>query len=99
MDIPIDEATLPGSQVMDAIGQLVSALDRDRVARQPVEGTRCFLKDFCSHYSKSFDGKGNHIRAENWLNNVEELLAILRCTNEQKVDYAAYKLTREAKRW
>jgi hypothetical protein len=32
-DISIDEATLPGSQVMDTIGQLVSALDRDRVAR------------------------------------------------------------------
>jgi hypothetical protein len=46
MDIPIDEATLPGSQVMDAIGQLVSALDRDWVARQPSEGTGCFLKDF-----------------------------------------------------
>ena len=33
VDIPIDEATLLGSQVMDAIGQLVSALDRDRIAR------------------------------------------------------------------
>ena len=33
VDIPVDEATLPGSQVMDAIGQLVSALDRDKVAR------------------------------------------------------------------
>jgi hypothetical protein len=33
MDIPIDEATLPGSQVMDLIGQLVLALYRDRVAR------------------------------------------------------------------
>ena len=33
MDIPINEATLPGSQVMDAIGQLVLALDHDRIAR------------------------------------------------------------------
>ena len=33
LDIPIDEATLPGSQVMDAIGQLVLALDHDRIAR------------------------------------------------------------------
>jgi hypothetical protein len=98
VDIPIDEATLLGSQVMDAIGQLVSALDHDRVARQPAEGTRCSLKDFCSHHSKSFDGIGNHIRAENWLNDMEELLATLGCTNEQKVAYAAYKLTGEAKR-
>ena len=99
MDIPIDEATLPGSQVMDAIGQLVSALDRDRIARQPAESTGCSLKDFCSHHSESFDERGNHIRAENWLNDVEELLVTLGCTNEQKVAYAAHKLTGEAKRW
>jgi hypothetical protein len=97
VDIPIDEVTLPGSQVMDAIGQLVSALDRDKVARQPAEGTRCSLKDFCSHYSESFDERGYHIRAENWLNDAEELLATLGCTNEQKVAYATYKLIGEAK--
>jgi hypothetical protein len=51
MDIPIDEVTLLGSQVMDAIGQMVLALDRDGVVRQPAEGTRCFLKDFCSHHT------------------------------------------------
>jgi hypothetical protein len=33
VDIPVDEATLPRSQVMDAIGQLVSTLDHDRVER------------------------------------------------------------------
>jgi hypothetical protein len=101
MDIPIDEATLPGSQVMDAIGHLVLvlALDRDKVARQQAEGTRCFLKDFCSHHSESFDGRGDHIRAKNWLNDMEELFTTLGCTNEQKVAYAAYKLTGEAKSW
>jgi hypothetical protein len=99
VDIPVEESTLPGSQVMEAIGQLVSAIDRDRVARQPVEGTRCSLKDFYSHRSESFDRKGDHISAENWLNDVEELLATLGCTNEQKVAYATYKLTGEAKRW
>jgi hypothetical protein len=80
--IPIEEAALPGSQVMEAIGQLVSAINHYRVARQPVEGTGCSLKDFCSHHSESFDGKGDHTSAENWLNDVEELLATLGCTNE-----------------
>ena len=82
INIPIDEATLPRSQVMDAIGQLISTLDRDRIARQLVEGTRCSLKNFCSHHSESFDGRGDHIRAENWLNDLEELLVTLGCTNE-----------------
>jgi hypothetical protein len=99
VDIHVEESTLHGSQVMEAIGQLVSAIDRDRVARQPVEGIGCSLKDFCSHHSESFDGKGDHTSAENWLNDVEELLATLGCTNEQKVAYAAYKLTGEGKRW
>jgi hypothetical protein len=98
VDIPVDDATLLGSQVMDAIGQLVSTIDRDRVTRQPAEGTGCSLKYFYSHHSESFDGRGDHISAENWLNDVEELLATLRCTNKQKVAYAAYKLTGEAKR-
>ena len=97
--IPIDEATLTGSQVMDVIGQLVSALDHGRIVRQPAEGTGCSLKDFCSHHWKSFDRRGNHIRAENWLNDVEELLVTLGCMNEQKLAYAAHKLTGEAKRW
>ena len=82
---------------MDTIGQLVSALDHDRIARQPVKGTVCSLKDFCSHHSESFDRKGDHIHTENWLNSVEELLATLGCTNEQKVAYVAYKLLGEAK--
>jgi hypothetical protein len=77
----------------------VSALDHDRVVRQLIEWVGCYLKDFCSHHSKSFDGRGDHIRAENWLNDVEELLATLGCTNEKKVAYAAYKLTGEARRW
>jgi hypothetical protein len=82
VDISVEEATLPGSQVMDAIGQLLLALDRNRVARQPAEATGCSLKDFCSHHSESFDGRGDHIRAENWLNNVKELLATLGCTDK-----------------
>ena len=63
------------------------------------EGIGRSLNDFCSHHSKSFDGKDDHIHAENWLNDVEELLVTLGCTNKQKVAYATYKLTGEAKRW
>ena len=65
MGIPVDEATLSGSQVMNTIGQLVSTLDRNRIARQLVEETECSLMDFCSHQSESFDGRGDHIRVEN----------------------------------
>ena len=79
-------------------GQLFSALNRDKLARQPVERIGCSLKHFCSHHLVSFSGGGDHISAKNWLNDVEELLATTGCTNEQKVAYTAYKLTRVAKR-
>ena len=48
---------------------------------------------------ESFDGRGDDIHAENWLNDVEVLLATLGCTNKQKVAYVAYKLIGEAKHW
>ena len=57
------------------------------------------MKDFCSHHSESFDGRGDHINAENWLNDVEELLATTRCANDQKVTYTTYNLIGEAKHW
>jgi hypothetical protein len=52
----------------------VSALDCVRLVRQPVERTRCSLKDFCSHHLASFDGRGDHISIENWLNDMQESL-------------------------
>ena len=97
IDIPIDEVASLGSHVMDTIGQLMSALDRNRVTRQPVKVTGCSLKDFCSHHLESFGGRGDHISAKNLLNDVEKLLATTRCTNEQKVAYIVYKLTKEVK--
>jgi hypothetical protein len=57
VDILVHESVPLASQVMDAIGQLLSALNYDRVARQPIEGTGCSLKDFYNHHSESFDGK------------------------------------------
>ena len=77
VNIPTYEIAPPKSQVIESISQLLSALDRNRVARYPVEGTGYSLKDFYSHHSESFDRRGDHICPENWLNDVEELLATL----------------------
>lgn len=100
VDSPDHEVTNPRTdRVMDVIGQSASALDRDRVMRQPALGPECSLKDFCSHYSDSFDGTGDYISAENWVNDMEELLKVTSCTKDQNVIYMAYKLSGEAKRW
>jgi hypothetical protein len=100
VDIPVYEAPPPQrDQTMDAISQLVSALDRDRMARHPAAESGYSLKDFYHHKPDSFDGTGDHISADNWLNDMEELLNLTSCTKRQKVMYTTYKLSGEAKRW
>ncbi|XP_057953808.1 uncharacterized protein LOC131148089 [Malania oleifera] len=47
----------------------------------------------------SFLGGANPIVAENWVQEIEKILALLRCTDEQKVLYATFKLTEEVERW
>lgn len=69
------------------------------MARQLATESGCSLKDFCHHKPDSFYRKGDHISAENWLNDMEELLNLIGCTEGQKVMYIAYKLLGEAKRW
>ncbi|XP_057975968.1 uncharacterized protein LOC131163390 [Malania oleifera] len=36
---------------------------------------------------------------ENWMQEIEKVLAVLHCTNEQRVLYATYKLIGKAERW
>ncbi|GLT62190.1 hypothetical protein SLA2020_348460 [Shorea laevis] len=59
----------------------------------------CTLKNLCSHSFDSFDGTTDHISAQIWLNDVEELLEGTRCTANQKGPYTVFKLSREAIRW
>ncbi|KAF5465291.1 hypothetical protein F2P56_015311 [Juglans regia] len=47
----------------------------------------------------TFDGRGDPTLAEDWIQDIEEILRVLNCTDKQKVLYSAFKLTGEAKRW
>ncbi|XP_057982261.1 uncharacterized protein LOC131167476 [Malania oleifera] len=47
----------------------------------------------------SFSEGPDPIKAENWVQDVEEILAMLACTDKQKVAFSSFKLTGEAKRW
>jgi hypothetical protein len=46
-----------------------------------------------------FKGNLNSRELREWLTNLEELLRVLDCTEEQRVKYAAYNFSREARRW
>jgi hypothetical protein len=44
-------------------------------------------------------GNLNSGEAREWLTSLEELLRVMDCTKEQRVKYAAYKFSREARQW
>ncbi|XP_057969300.1 uncharacterized protein LOC131158445 [Malania oleifera] len=46
-----------------------------------------------------FSGGPDPLVAANWVHDMEDILAVLSCTDEQKVLFATFKLTGEAKRW
>ncbi|XP_057952368.1 uncharacterized protein LOC131146651 [Malania oleifera] len=59
----------------------------------------CTFQQFTQANPPAFAGGPNPIVAEDWIQEIEELLGVLECTEEQKVKYATYKLVGEAKRW
>ncbi|XP_057958445.1 uncharacterized protein LOC131151210 [Malania oleifera] len=47
----------------------------------------------------SFSGGADPLVAENWVQDIEDMLAVLSCIDEQKVLFAMFKLTGEVKHW
>jgi hypothetical protein len=46
-----------------------------------------------------FKGNLNFEEAREWLTSLEEQLRVMNCTEEQRVKYATYKFSGEARRW
>ncbi|XP_057965320.1 uncharacterized protein LOC131155889 [Malania oleifera] len=57
------------------------------------------IQHFTCMIPPSFVGGADTTVVENWVQDVEDKLVVLSCTNEQKVSFATSKLTGEAKRW
>ncbi|XP_057958535.1 uncharacterized protein LOC131151297 [Malania oleifera] len=47
----------------------------------------------------AFTGGPDLVAVENWVQEIEEIMVELNCTDKQMVRYAAFKMTGEAKRW
>ncbi|XP_040996140.1 uncharacterized protein LOC121242327 [Juglans microcarpa x Juglans regia] len=63
------------------------------------DGWGCTIEHFNRMHPPTFDGRGDATLAEDWIQDIEEIIRVINCTDEQKVLYSAFKLTREAKRW
>ncbi|XP_041026984.1 uncharacterized protein LOC121267189 [Juglans microcarpa x Juglans regia] len=59
----------------------------------------CTIEQFNRMHPPTFDGRGDATLAEDWIQDIQEILHVINCTDEQKVLYSAFKLTGEAKRW
>ena len=57
------------------------------------------FKEFYEHPLPMFKGNLNSGEVRVWLTRLEELLWVMDCTEEQRVKYAAYKFSGEARRW
>ena len=83
---------------MEAVAScLVEALVNVRREGIPNGGKGCSFKEFYEHPFVMFKGNLNSGEARDWLTNLEELLRVMDCTEEQRVNYITYKFSREAR--
>ncbi|XP_057976034.1 uncharacterized protein LOC131163460 [Malania oleifera] len=59
----------------------------------------CTIEQFTRIKPPSFFGGAEPLVAENWVQDIKDMLVVFPCIEEQKVSFTAFKLTGEAKRW
>jgi hypothetical protein len=98
-----DEKTrniLDATQALEAVAsRFVEALVNVRGVPTPSERNGCSFKEFYERLFPMFKGNLNSEEAREWRTSLEELLRVMDCTEEQRVKYAAYKFSGEARRW
>ncbi|XP_042939461.1 uncharacterized protein LOC122274490 [Carya illinoinensis] len=83
---PEDQQESPrdSENLMDAATRLIEAFTSGQTAMQ---------------HPPLFDGKGTELDADNWLERLEKIFSVISCTEEQKVEFAAYNLADVANGW
>ncbi|XP_059455138.1 uncharacterized protein LOC132185376 [Corylus avellana] len=59
----------------------------------------CTFGNFNRQRPPIFDGQPDAIATENWVLQIEKLMDVMNCTEEQRVKYATFYLTEGAERW
>ncbi|XP_057953993.1 uncharacterized protein LOC131148289 [Malania oleifera] len=65
----------------------------------PSKNQGYIIEKFTKMNPSAFSGGADPTVAENWMQEMEKILTMLHCTDEQRVLYATYKLTGEVERW
>ncbi|XP_057976103.1 uncharacterized protein LOC131163525 [Malania oleifera] len=87
-----------GGRDPDVVLRSVTQQVMTKMARGSEEWS-CMIEQLTRIKPPSFSRGASPLMAENWVQDIEDMLAVLPCTDEQKVLFATYKLTREAKQW
>ncbi|XP_057982454.1 uncharacterized protein LOC131167659 [Malania oleifera] len=100
MKTPIEEGINATEKLSKALQQVMVEILQDFRGQnhQPTHDVWTFKQFNCMN-PPTFDGKTDPVDAEIWILEMEELLQILRCTDEQKVFYSSFKMRGEAKQW
>ncbi|XP_057962318.1 uncharacterized protein LOC131153886 [Malania oleifera] len=67
--------------------------------RGPSADHSCTIEKFTKMNPPAFLGETDLVVAENWMQEIEKVLAMLQCIEERRVLFATYKLIGEVKRW
>ncbi|XP_057954055.1 uncharacterized protein LOC131148334 [Malania oleifera] len=96
MDSGNNNANAKGSSHVGASS--MGGSDSNQVLRSVAQQS-CTIEQFTQMNSPDFSGGANPVIVKNWVQEIENILAVLRCTDEQKVLYATFKLMGDAERW
>ena len=89
---------MDATQALEVVAsRLVKALVNVRGEKTLSGGKSCSFKEFYEHHFPMFKGNLNSREARVWLTRLEELLRVMDSIEEQRVKYAAYKFSGEAR--
>ncbi|XP_057953985.1 uncharacterized protein LOC131148282 [Malania oleifera] len=99
-DIHVDTSSKDDVNVLAVLRSITRHARKEarREQGQPLVVGSCTFQQFDQKSPSTFEGGTNLIVVEDWIQEMEELLTVLHCTKEQKVQYPTFKLVGEAKR-
>ncbi|XP_042950153.1 uncharacterized protein LOC122282266 [Carya illinoinensis] len=98
---PEDQQESPrdSENLVDAATRPIEAFTSGQTAMQVQVPHLTAFDCFCKQHPPLFDGKGTKLDADNWLEHLEKIFSVISCTEEQKVEIAAYNLADVANGW
>ncbi|XP_052735879.1 uncharacterized protein LOC128197680 [Vigna angularis] len=80
-----------------AVDRMINAMERQHTTQEPRTYSR--LNDFLRHDPTRFNGRATPDKADAWIKDIEKIFHVIKCTDEEKLDYATFILKEEAEYW